>query len=339
MNALNEIKNQCRIRNHSPRTEEVYLNWTKRFLAFTPTNVREDQWGAAVTAFLTHLAVHLHVSARTQNQALSSLKFYFAHIVKKPLDPVNAIRAKQAERLPIVASQAEVAQVLGAITGAKGLFRLMAELLYGSGLRLMECCCLRVRDVDLDRHQITVRDPKGRNDRVVMLPQNLAPKLVIQLRARATLHAKDVALGLAYAPLPDALERKYPNAPSELGWQFLFASRQLSDHPLTGVMGRFHIHENALQRAVTNAVRSTGLTKQITCHTFRHSFATHLLEAGANIRTVQTLLGHKDVQTTMLYTHVMQDKALETVSPFDLLTAGLGDANKPTEKTRTEPNQ
>jgi integron integrase len=272
-----------------------------------------------VSEFLTHLAIEGHVSVSTQTQALNALVFLYRQVLEIDLGRLDAVRAHRPRRLPVVMSKTEVRQVLAAIEGYDGLYPLMTRLMYGTGMRLMECCRLRVKDVDWQRGQILIRQGKGDKDRVVMLPKALRADLEKQLQIRRMRHERDLVRGIAHVPLPDALARKYPNAVRELGWQFLFASRQLSRDPRTGKIGRFHVHENALQRAVATAVRQHGFTKRVSCHTFRHSFATHLLERGVDLRTVQELLGHKDVSTTMIYTHVMDKGVSRTASPLDFL--------------------
>jgi integron integrase len=259
------------------------------------------------------------VAASTQNQALNALVFLYHQVLEIDLGRVDAVRAKRPQRLPVVMSRPEVRQVLAAISGAEGLYVLMSELEYGSGLRVLESCRVRVHDLDLGRGQLTVRDGKGAKDRIVMVPRTLRARLAEQIEKRRHVHERDLARGEGWVWLPDALARKYPRAPYDLGWQFLFASRQRSVDPRSGHRGRHHINENALQRAVTEAVRKTGLLKHISCHTFRHSFATHLLEDGYDVRTVQELLGHKDISTTMIYLHVMTKGVSSVRSPLDVL--------------------
>jgi integron integrase len=241
-------------------------------------------------------------------------------VLEVELPRLDAVRAKRPARLPVVMARAEVRQVLAAIEGADGLFALLAQLQYGTGMRVLESCRVRVHDIDLGRGQILLRDGKGGKDRIVMLPRSLRESLTLQIDKRRTRHARDLARGRAWVWLPEALARKYPQAPRELGWQFLFASRQQSRDPRSGNVGRHHVHEGAVARAVCQAVRQTGQIKHITCHTFRHSFATHLLEDGYDLRTVQELLGHKDVATTMIYTHVMERGVSSVRSPLDVLS-------------------
>jgi integron integrase len=316
---LDQLRHVLRVRHYSLRTEDCYADWARRFILFHGKRHPGDLGPAHVERFLTHLAVEGHVAESTQNQALNALVFLYKQVLDIDLGLLHHVRARRPVRLPVVASRDEVRQVLAGIEGADGLFRLAVELLYGAGLRKMECLRLRVHDVDLGRDQVLVRGGKGNKDRVVMLPRKLKPALAEQFERRRAVHERDLARGTAWVELPHALARKYPNAPRELGWQFLLASRQLSRDPRSGQTGRHHIHEGALGRAVACAVGKAGLTKPITAHTFRHSFATHLLEMGYDLRTVQLLLGHKDVSTTMIYTHVLETGVAAVRSPLDLL--------------------
>jgi integron integrase len=316
---LDQISQVLRVRHYSPRTESCYLHWAKHFILFHGKRHPRDMGAVEIEQFLTHLAVNGHVSASTQNQALNALVFLYAQVLGMDLGRFEAVRARRPKRLPVVLAPEEVARVLERVEGCEGLFRLMARLLYGCGLRLMECCQLRVKDVQLARGQIVVRSGKGDKDRVVMLPRSARAELEVQLQARRLLHKRDLARGVARVDLPDALERKYPRAAQELGWQFIFASRQLSHCPRAGRLGRHHVYPASLQRAVARAGVAVGLDKRIHCHTFRHSFATHLVERGVDIRTIQLLLGHESLETTMIYTHVARKGPAGVTSPLDLL--------------------
>jgi integron integrase len=306
-------------------TEKAYRHWIVDFLRFHRDG---SEWRHPATlgkleieAFLTHLAIQRKVSAKTQNQAFSAILFLYKHVLGIELPSIDALRAKQSRRLPVVLSQQEVARLIEHVQGGCGIYRLMVELTYGAGLRLLECCRLRVKDVDFDRRQLTVREGKGDKDRAVPLPDRCIENLRIQIARVRAQHGVDVERGFGYADLPYALRRKYPNAERELAWQYVFFSEKLCRDPRNpkGPWYRHHLHESALQRAVKRAVIQAGLTKRATCHTLRHSFATHLLESGADIRTVQELLGHKDVSTTMIYTHVLQRGACGVRSPLDTL--------------------
>jgi integron integrase len=311
---LDRVRDAIRLKHYSIRTEQSYVNWIKRYIFFH--NVRHpDQMGAAeVEAFLTHLAVNENVAASTQNQALSALLFLYREVLKKDLGPIDALRAKKPKRMPTVLTKEEVRRVLGELSGTH---QLTAKLLYGSGLRLMECLRLRVKDLDFARCQILVRDGKGEKDRVTMLPQSVVVPLQDHLRSVKRTHEEDLAKGYGGVYLPYALERKYPNAEREWIWQYVFPANRLSVDPRSGIVRRHHVHESSLQKAMRAAARATGIPKRVSPHTFRHSFATHLLEAHYDIRTVQELLGHKDVKTTMIYTHVLNRGGLAVRSPLD----------------------
>jgi integron integrase len=316
---LDQMAQVLRVRHYSLRTEACYLHWVRQFILFHGKRHPRELGAPEVEQFLTHLAVQGRVSASTQNQALNALVFLYQQVLGIDLGRFEAVRARRPKRLPVVLSPAEVAAVLAHVVGGDGAFGLMARLLSGCGLRLLECCRLRIKDIDVARGQIVVRGGKGNKDRVVMLPRSVLPDLDRQLAWRQQLHERDLARGVARVELPDALERKYPRAAQELGWQFLFASRQLSHCPRTGRLGRHHIYPASLQRAVARAGQTAGLHRAIHCHTFRHSFATHLIERGIDVRTIQVLLGHERLETTMIYVHVARKGPAGIASPLDLL--------------------
>jgi integron integrase len=292
-----------RRRAYSIRTEQAYEQWVDRFLAFCDQANPSQVGSAEVLAFLQHLAVTRQVAANTQNQARYALAFFYTHVLHQPLDTFDGlVPAKRPQRLPVVLTRAEVATLLAAMHGVHGL---MAALLYGTGMRLMECVRLRVQDIDFAYCQITVRDGKGQKDRVVPLPQRPVETLQHHLATVQRLHQDDLQAGYGAVFLPYALARKYPQAPKAWGWQYVFPSARLSVDPRSGVIRRHHLHENGVQKVVQHAARAAARAKRVTPHTLRHSFATHLLEDGYDIRTVQELLGHVDVSTTMIYTHVL----------------------------------
>jgi len=312
---LDRVHDAIRVKHYSIRTEEAYVNWIRRFIIFHDKRHPNQMGAAEIEAFLTHLAVKKNVAASTQNQALSALLFLYREVLHKDLDgPIDALRAKKPRRLPTVLTKDEARRVLEHLSSTH---QLMAKLLYGSGLRLMECLRLRIKDLDFAQREIVVRDGKGEKDRVTMLPESLIALLQEHLRSVERLHEKDLAKGFGVVYLPYALERKYPNASREWIWQYVFPSRRLSVDPRSGVVRRHHLDESGLQKAVRAAARAAGMTKKASCHTFRHSFATHLLENHYDIRTVQELLGHKDVKTTMIYTHVLNRGGLAVRSPLD----------------------
>jgi integron integrase len=269
-----------------------------------------------INAFITHLVTQKNISASTQNQALSAVLFLYRHVLKLELDQnlLGAIRPTRSHNIPTVLDKSEVKAILAEMTG---VYRLMAQILYGSGLRLMECLRLRVKDIDFNNHQIVVRDGKGADDRVTTLPATLIPGLREQIQRVRTLHQQDLAAGFGTVYLPFALARKYPHADREFAWQYLFPANDLSIDPQTGIQQRHHLHETSLQKAVKSAAKLAYIDKLVTPHTFRHSFATHLLQNGYDVRTVQELLGHKDLKTTMIYTHVLQNGPLGVHSPLD----------------------
>jgi integron integrase len=312
---LTQVRLQIRTLHYSIRTEEAYVFWIKDYILFHhkchPSKLREQD----ISKWLSHLATERNVAASTQNQALSAILFLYREVLNAPLDWIDNIeRARKPARLPAVFTKDEVQTVLSRL---KDTVWLMASLLYGAGLRLMECVRLRVKDVDFQQHQIVVREGKGGRDRVTMLPTLLDEPLGRHLMRVKRLHEQDVEAGYGRVYLPFALSRKYTYADREWGWQYVFPAQRLSVDPRSGVVRRHHADEQALQRAVRGAVRAAEIKKPGSCHTFRHSFATHLIEDGYDIRTVQELLGHKDVKTTMIYTHVLNKGGKGVKSPLD----------------------
>ena len=316
---LGQLRDAIRRKHYSYRTEETYVHWVKRFIYFSGRRHPATLGQAEVTAFLNYLAVERTVAAATQNQALSALLFLYKEVVGAPLPWLDGLeRAKRPARVPAVLTRDEVRRILSGMRGSKWL---MASLLYGAGLRLRECQRLRVKDIDFGYRQITVRDGKGAKDRVTMLPRSVIAPLQTHLERVRRLHRRDLALGHGDVELPDALARKYPRAQHEWAWQFVFPSHKLSVDPRSGAIRRHHVYENFVIRGLKEAVRMAGIAKHVSCHTLRHSFATHLLEAGYDIRTVQELLGHADVSTTMIYTHVLNKGGRGVASPLDAATA------------------
>jgi integron integrase len=314
---LDRVRHLIRLKHYSLKTERSYLPWINRYLQFHKQRDPEEMGSKEIEAFLSYLAVSFKVSASTQNQAFNALLFLYKQVMKKDLgESINAIRAKQSTYLPVVMTKEEVTKLIDAVPAES---RLVVKLIYGSGLRLMECLRLRVKDIDFGNGQLIVRDGKGMKDRVTVLPENLVQPLQEHLHHVKVLHENDVAKGYGSVYLPYALERKYPKAAWQFIWQYVFPTKTLSKDPITGMIRRHHIHENSLQRVIKDAARVSGITKRVTVHTLRHSFATHLLEAGYDIRTVQELLGHSDVSTTMIYTHVLNRPGIGVKSPLDRL--------------------
>jgi integron integrase len=312
---LDQLGTVMALRHYSARTHEAYAYWIKQFIFFHSKRHPRDMGEEEIESFLSYLAEQRHVSASTQNQAFNSLLFLYRHVLNKPLGRIQpVVRARRPKHLPVVLTRDEARRIIGAMSGAS---KLMASLLYGSGLRIHECIQLRIKDVDPQSLNIIVRDGKGEKDRITMLPKSVASAVRAQIESVKELHKKDLMEGFGEVSLPYALERKYPNAPRELGWQYLFPASQRSRVPGQEKIRRHHIDESALQRAIKDAVRRTHILKQATAHSFRHSFATHLLESGYDIRTVQQLLGHKDVRTTMIYTHVLNTGRTAVRSPLD----------------------
>jgi integron integrase len=311
---LERVRRAIQARHYSRRTEKAYVGWIHRFALYFRR--RPEEMGVPeVRNFLSSLATSRRVSASTQNQAFSALLFLYREVLELKLEGLDdVVRAKRPERLPLVLSRDEVQSLLKHMRGAP---RLMAALMYGAGLRLMECSRLRIKDVDFARNEVTVRDGKGRKDRVTLLPAKLAGPLRAHVEKVRHQHADDLAQGAGSVELPDALDRKYPQAPWDWAWQWVFPASRFYIHVETGRRRRHHLHESVLQREVAIAVRASAIAKPATCHTLRHSFATHLLESGYDIRTIQELLGHSDVATTMIYTHVLNRGGFGVKSPLD----------------------
>jgi integron integrase len=313
---LEQVRDAVRLKNYSIRTEDTYVDWIERFVRFHKLRHPSEMNVPEIEAFLAWLAVEQNVAPSTQNQALSALLFLYRNVLKIELSgAVDAVRAQKDKRLPVVLTKNEVQQVLGRMNG---VHQLMAQLLYGTGMRLMECLRLRVKDVEFTQHQIHLRDTKGNEDRITMLPQRLIAPLQQHLQSVRNLHQTDAKDGFGQVYLPYALERKYPNAAKEWIWQYVFPADRLSVDPRSKQVRRHHSDETVLQRAVRSAAVAAKINKHVTPHTFRHSFATHLLEAGYDIRTVQELLGHKDIKTTQIYTHVLNRGPSAVRSPLDV---------------------
>jgi integron integrase len=312
---LDQLRTFMRARRYSLRTEEAYLDWIRRFILFHGKRHPRDLGEQEITEFLTDLAVHRHVAASTQNQALSALLFLYQQFFQRKLGRLDdALRASRPARVPVVLTGEEVRALLAHVAPT---YRLIADLIYGSGLRLLEALRLRVKDVDFGYGRIIVRDGKGMKDRVTMLPQRLQRPLREHLAHVKAVHERDRTLGFGAVYLPDALGRKYPNAAKSWPWQYVFPAQKRSIDSVSSEVRRHHVLEKPLQNATKNAVHAAGIEKPASCHTLRHSFATHLLEDGYDIRTVQELLGHKDVSTTMIYTHVLNKPGIGVKSPLD----------------------
>lgn len=312
---LDRLREAIRVRHYSLSTERAYCDWVRRFILFHDKRHPRDLGAAEVTAFLSHLAVGRNVSPSTQNQAKAAILFLYRHVLELELPWLDEIvQAKPRQRLPVVLTENEVRRLLLAMSGVSGL---IASLLYGTGLRLQEALRLRVKDVELQRREVAVRQGKGGKDRVTVLPENLVLPLRQQMASSKALHDADLSAGSGQVWLPDALAVKYPQAARAWGWQFVFPSRQLSTDPRSGVVRRHHIQPDTVQRAIATAAHRVRIAKPCSPHVLRHSFATHLLQAGYDIRTVQELLGHSDVSTTMIYTHVLNRGGRGVVSPLD----------------------
>jgi len=314
---LDEVRDVMRLRHYSIHTERTYCEWIKKYVHFHGMNSRHDlkEGEKKIEAFLTHLAVNKNVSPSTQNQAMNALVFLYKKVLKNHLDEeINAVRANKKTHVPVVMDREETAKVIKMMEGTP---QIAVKLIYGSGLRISETIRLRVQDIDYKMKTITVRSGKGAKDRITTFPSSIIPFLQNHLAKVKAMHENDLALGHGHVHMPYALARKYPNAAGEWGWQYVFPSRDLSTDPRSGVVRRHHIDPSVINKAIKVAVRKAGLTKRISAHTFRHSFAMHLLQRGTDIRTIQALLGHADVSTTMIYTHVLQQGGQGVPSPLD----------------------
>ncbi len=314
---LDLVRQKIQALHYSRRTEKTYIGWIKRFIFFHGKRHPSEMGEKEINQFLTFLAIRKQVTASTQNQALCAIVFLYRHVLDRDIGLLEGlIRAKRPGRLPVVLTKAEVSQVVRELSGVK---RLIVMILYGYGLRLMECLLLRIKDIDFSSNQIIVRDGKGTKDRITMLPEVVKSQLLEHLKRVRTIHQLDIKGGFGHVYLPYALSRKYPNASREWNWQYVFPASKRFRNPNTGEQGRHHIHETAIQKSVRKAIKDARIAKQASCHTFRHSFATHLLEDGYDIRTVQELLRHKDVRTTMIYTHILNRGVRGVLSPADRL--------------------
>lgn len=315
---LDQVRETIRTSQFSYSTEKTYISWIYRFIVFHSKRHPGEMGAKEIGEFLTHLAVERKVSASTQNQALNALAFLYKKVLKKPLELINFKNARRGNRLPVVLNQEETLKL---ISNLQGEYRLMASLLYGGGLRLRECLCLRVKDIDFNLNEIIVRRGKGDHDRRTILPGELIPNLKTQIeKVKIRLGENTLLEGFRGASIPDALERKYPNAAREFSWQYIFPARKPAIDPRSGTLRQHCRHESFLQKEVKLAVGKSQITKSASCHTFRHSFATHLLENGYDIRTVQELLGHSDIRSTMKYTHVLNRNRFNVQSPLDALS-------------------
>ncbi len=312
---LDQVRESIRLKHYSIRTEDAYVNWIKRYILFHNKTHPSELSETHIREFLSHLAIKRKVASSTQNQAFMAILYLYKNVLKIDLDDITEIeRAKRSRKIPVVFSKNETKSVLNNLTG---LNKLMASLLYGTGMRLMECVRLRVKDVDFSNNRIIVRDGKGGKDRITVLPEKLIKSLKLQIKQVKLTHQKDLNDGFGTVYLPNALSKKYPNANTTIGWQYMFPASRLAKDPRSDKIQRHHINESVLQKAVNRAIKKTEFEQPASCHTFRHSFATHLLENGYDIRTVQELLGHANVKTTMIYTHVLNKGGVAVKSPLD----------------------
>lgn len=314
---MDQVREVLRYYHYAYKTEQTYCEWIVRYINFFNNEKHPSDMGKKeVDAFLSHLATERHVAVSTQKQALNAIVFLYRRVLDIPIENIDPVRAKAKVHIPVVMTKKEVNLVLNQMSG---IHLLMAKLLYGSGLRLMECLRLRVQDVDFEVNLLYIRAGKGNKDRTTVFPKQIKEELRAVVENVKSIHAKDLSDGFGEVYIPEALSRKYKNASKEIGWQYLFPAKNLSVDPRTNIKRRHHLLESGLQKAVKAAVKRTGIIKPVRCHTFRHSFATHMLEDGANIRTVQKLLGHADVKTTEIYTHVMETNISKLSSPLDTL--------------------
>jgi len=312
---MEQVSDALRTKHYSYRTEQTYIDWIKRYIIFHNKRHPKDMGETEIRAFISHLATERKVAASTQNQATSAILFLYRIVLQRDITlPPDLSNVSRPKRLPTVLTHVEAMLIINQM---RGVTRLMTKILYGSGLRLTECLSLRVKDIDFENHQIVVRGGKGDNDRLTILPDSVAAEIKHILMDVKALHEKDLREGYGETALPNALGVKYPNAGKEWGWQYIFPASQRSTDPATGVIRRHHLDETVLQKAIREAAQIVKIGKQVTPHTFRHSFATQLLQKGYDIRTIQELLGHKDVKTTMIYTHVLQRGGLAVKSPLD----------------------
>ena len=315
---LDQVREVMRVKHYSIRTEQAYIRWIKKFILFHGKRHPSEMGEPDVEAFLTWLATEENVAKSTQNQAFNALLFLYREVLKTPLEGrIDAVRSGKKQRLPVVLSREETAQLLSAMSGVP---QLVAKLLYGTGMRLMECLRLRVKDIDFELNEIRVRNGKGGTDRLVFLPESIRPALKEHLERVRLIHQNDLKHGYGEVYLPGALARKYPKAGKQWIWQYVFPSIKLSKDPRSGVIRRHHMDPSTLDRAIKRAAKLAGINKRVSSHTLRHTFATHLLQNGTDIRTIQNLLGHKDISTTMIYTHVLREMSPNIKSPLDMLT-------------------
>lgn len=312
---LDQMRNVLRTKHYSYRTEQSYIAWCKRYILFHNKRHPKDMKEPEIEQYITHLAIHRNVSASTQNQALQAILFLYKYVLKIPVGELDTVRAKRSRRLPSVFTHEEAMTIIGKMSG---MYRLAASLLYGSGMRLAECLNLRIKDIDITKCLITVRSGKGDKDRVTVLPKKIIPELELQKKTVEIQYRRDLMNPDCYGvSLPDALDRKYPNLARSFGWYYLFPANNLSIDPRSGKLKRHHLNPSLLQKAVINAKHQANISKTGNCHTFRHSFATKILENDGNIRKVQELLGHKNINTTIIYTHLTEGAAGCTLSPMD----------------------